>query len=107
MEVFAAMTGNTWAYAFMFLIGAIIVGFINTVSKTKQIIVQLQERQGEVVSKNDSRRISVLVPCGLLLSSCAFLLAETVAHPIKLTIQVVAILFMLVGCYKTAQLQKK
>lgn len=51
MEMFAAVAGNSWAYTFMFVIGAIIVVLINAVLKTGQIIDELRERKGEQPSK--------------------------------------------------------
>lgn len=107
LEMFAAVGGNRWAYAFMFLIGAILVAFINAISKTNRVINELQERKGEQPSKNSNRTVSPLVPCGLLLNSCALVLEEGISHPIKLTIQIVAIICMLVGVYQTAQFQRK
>ncbi|WP_373212173.1 DUF2812 domain-containing protein [Ruminococcus sp. 5_1_39BFAA] len=102
-EGYGAATGSTWAVAFMFLIGAMMLALANAVNKTSRIIAELQERKGEQPKTCRNRDISPLLPCGLLLNSCALLAEESVSHPVKLVIQIIAIIFMLVGVYQTSR----
>lgn len=105
-EIYGAGAGSTWAVGFMFLLGAIILALLNVINKTNRIIAELQERKGEQPQKCGGRIISPLLPCGLLLNSCALLLEESVSHPVKLVIQIVAIVFMLAGIYQTSRARK-
>lgn len=102
MEIFAGANGFPAGYALAFLIGALMLGMVNTVSKTNNIINDLRERRGETVSER-SKNISMLLPCGLLLNSCAIIISDSVPQSIKLTIQVIAILVMMIGIYLTGK----
>lgn len=55
----------------------------------------------------ERRDVSLLLCGGLLLNACALLLQESVSHPVKLAIQIVAIILMLVGIYRTARRRRK
>lgn len=107
MELFAALEGNTWAYVCLFLIGALLIVFVNTVFKINQVIAGLQERKGEQPSVNTGRKVSLLLPCGLLLNSCALLVEETVWPTARHVIQIAAIVCMLAGIYRTARLRDR
>lgn len=92
---------------FLFIIGAIVVSIVNETFKINRIIAELQERQG-IQPGNYYRggKVSVLLPCGLLLNGCALVLQESIAPDIKMVLQIAAIALMLVGMYRTGILQK-
>lgn len=105
MEGFSAISGNPFAPAFMFIIGAFIVTMLNAVIKNKQIIAQLKERKGEL-SENcrfKNGNISMFLPSGLLLSSGIFLLQDSMNSSVKHFFQIIAILLMLIGLYRSAR----
>lgn len=101
-ELYAGMNGAFIGYPFACLIGAMIFAIANALFKTKGIIARLKERKGETVPGND-QTISLFLPCGLLLNSCAMLVSESISEPIKITIQVIALVLMFIGIYKTAK----
>ena len=102
VELVCAMEGNTWAVAFMFIIAALTVAMMNAAFKTNQIIAELKERKGEVSSCGlRNGKVSPLVPCGMLLSSCVTLARETVDYRIIMVVQIIAIIFMLIGLYRS------
>ena len=85
---------------FVILLGLIVLAFMNITLKTNKIIAELKERKGEVVNTcND--KVSPLLPCGLLLNSCALIISDSINPYIKLGIQIAAIVFMLLGIYRT------
>lgn len=94
-------------YAFAFFIGAILFFLFKAINKTSKTIAQLKERKGESASQEGNSDVSALLPCGLLLNACALMLENSVSHPIKITVQLLAILFMLIGIYQTAQSRRK
>lgn len=106
-ELFAGMEGVYFGYACAFLIGAMLFAIVGALMKTNDIIAELQERKGEVVSKRYGRYVSPLLPCGLLLNSCAIIIEESVSRPVKWTVQVAAILLMLAGVYLTGKNKKE
>ena len=102
MELVCAMEGNKWAIVFMFIIAALTVAVMNAAFKTNRIIAELKERKGEVSSCGlRNGKVSPLVPCGMLLSSCVTLARETVDHRIIMAVQIIAIIFMLIGLYRS------
>lgn len=104
IELVCAMEGNKWAVAFMFLIAALTVVMMKATFQTNNIIAELKERKGEISSyRQRNGKVSPLVPCGMLLSSCAILAKETVDHRIIIVIQVIAIVFMLIGIYRSGR----
>lgn len=106
IEVFGAVNGNRMAFAFAFLLGAILVALVNQVFKMNDMIAKLKERKGEAVS-GKCRQMSALLPCGLLLNSCALVLEEAIHPTAKMATQIVAIILMLIGIYRTARYQSK
>ena len=104
MEIYAATTGTALAYAFTCIIGAIIIAFLRMIIKAKQTIIELRERKGEVSeSYCGKRNISLFLSCGLLLNSCALFLEDSISHNLKLGCQLLAIVFLLIGTYRTAR----
>ncbi len=103
IEIFSAISGFAYAYIFAFLIGAMLLVIMNAIAKTNERIAELKERKGEAKEEGTNRYISMILPCGLLLNSIALIIKESVEEPIALTIQIAAIIVMLVGVYKTAK----
>ena len=106
IEVFGAVSGNRLAVAFAFQLGAILLALVSQVFKMNAIIAKLRERKGEAVSGKYGP-LSALVPCGLLLNSCALILEETIHPTAKMATQIAAIILMLVGVYRTARYRGK
>lgn len=102
IELYAGMNGALIGYSFACLIGAMIFAIANALFRTKDTIARLKERKGEAVSRNN-RNISLFLLCGLLLNGCAMLISESVSEPVKITLQVIALVLMLIGIYKTAK----
>ncbi len=100
IELYAGMNGALIGYAFACLIGAVIFAIANALFKTKDTIARLKERKGEAASRNN-QNISLILPCGLLLNGCAMFISESVAEPIKIMLQVIALILMLIGIYET------
>lgn len=87
----------------MFLIGAMVLVLVNAVNKTNCMIAELQNRKGEQFQTCRNRNVSPLVPSGMLLNSCAILMEDSVSHPVKRVIQIIAIIFMLIGVFQTSR----
>lgn len=102
MEIFAGVNGFLAGYAFAFLIAAIILGMANAIFKTNNVIAELRERKGEKASER-FQNVSPLLPCGLLLNSCALIISESVSDTIKIAIQIIAIGLMISGIYMTGK----
>lgn len=108
MELVWAMEGNPWAVAFMFILAVLTVVMMNATFKTNRIIAELKERKGEVSACGmRNGKLSPLVPCGMLLSSCVTLARETVDHRILMVVQIIAIIFMIIGLYRSRMSIKK
>lgn len=105
IEAFSAFQGNPFAIAFMFIIAALIFVMLRVVVKTKQTIMELKERKGEFTKdwRFGKRNVSMFIPIGMLFNSCALILQGSVDHWIKIPVQILAILFMLIGIYQTAK----
>ena len=96
----ASTTDNLLAWAFVFLIMAIVIVFINCIVNTRNIISELNERKTGIkeVKKNN---VSVLLMIGFLFNACALIIENEAFPGMKLMIQVAAIVFMLSGIYDT------
>ncbi|MCI5597636.1 MAG: DUF2812 domain-containing protein [Lachnospiraceae bacterium] len=105
-ELFAAVQSQSHIfYGCAFFILAFVVAFMSITFRTGDIIHELKERQTGIEEPRN-RNISVFLPIGLLCNSVALLIQDSVSEYIKLPIQVIAIIFMLIGIYKTAQKRK-
>lgn len=101
METLAAAAGNSWAIAFMFLLGLILIAMMRALFRTKQIISGLRERKGDFSEKDNCRnqKISPLIPCGLLLNTCSLLLQDTIFPVIRMIVCILAIFMMIAGLF--------
>ena len=104
-EVYAGIRGAS--YVFAFIIGALVLGLINAVVRTNRTIAGLLERKGEASSCRYGRRVSGLIPCGLLLNSVALILPEGELSIVKRVLQLAAIALMTVGIYRTARMREQ
>lgn len=105
-ELWGGINGSAVGYVCACIIGALVFGLINVIATTNDTIVELKERKGEVTERERNTKISALLPCGLLLNGCALMIEESVSHPIKLFVQILAIIFMLIGVYQTGKKRK-
>lgn len=106
-ELFGGISGVSIGYAFACLLGAMLIAILNALFKTNTIIADLKEKNGEPAPQGKCNNVSPLLSCGLLLNACALLMAESVSRPIKLAVQILAIIFMWVGIYRTAKNRNK
>lgn len=108
VEVLGAMQGVAIGFFGMLLIGAIVIVCMRATLSTKRKIAELKERKGEVVTGLAAGKTSPALISGLLLSTCALALKNggTVSDPIIMTIQIIAIVLMLVGIYQSRQVFK-
>ncbi len=107
MELWAAVSGFAAGWFFVCLIGLVVAAFLNMNMQLNDTIAELKERKGEP-AECCSRRVSPLVPCGLLLNSIALLFLNDEAwHGIKLGTQIAAIVLMLAGIVVTGRGRKR
>lgn len=105
VEVICAMNGTYVAWAFAFLIGAMVLTFIKVIIKTKNTIAELEARQVGIASEKCGRNVSALLPVGLLFNSCALGMqgSDSISDYLITAIQILAIVFMLAGLVMTAR----
>ena len=98
--------GSRLGIVFALLIGAIFVGCVNILTRLNARIGQLQEQQNGMGSVKRCRTVSALVVVGLLLNSFAIWIEEAAAQPVKVCVQVIAIVLMAVGLVVTCKDRK-
>ena len=99
MEIMAATIGKvSYAVPAAFFIGAIMIGFIRITIHTTNIINNLKERQtGIPVEKR--RNVPPILAAGMLLNGLAIAIQESVSGNVKIAVQILAIIFMLMGLW--------
>lgn len=99
MEIMAAIIGKVpYAVPAAFFLGAIVISFIRIIIHTTNIINNLKERQtGIQVEKR--RNVPPILAAGMLLNGVAIIIRESVSGNVKIAVQVLAIIFMLVGLW--------
>ena len=108
IEIFAALNGADIGWVFACIVGAFTFAVLNAAVKTKNTVLELKGRQSGIETDKDNRQFSSLLMAGLLLNSCALLMGQsdslsaTMTGPVKMGIQIVAIILMVVGIAKTA-----
>lgn len=106
-EVFAAMLASAYFWIFVFLLGAVVLVFLNQVVKLNEIIAELKERQGEAVQGAGGRKISVFLPIGLLFNSCALSMNSNPSlEVLQAVVTIMAIGFMILGIVQTMKCKK-
>lgn len=108
IEIMVALNGVAIGWVFACIIGALTFAVMNAAIKTKNTINELKGRQTGIEPDKDERQFSPLLMAGLLLNSCALLIGNSdtmsasLAEPVRMILQILAIVFMLAGIYKTA-----
>lgn len=105
VEVVCALNGYYMGWVFAFIIGALVLVFINVITKTKNTIAELKARQTGIETEKSSRNVSPLIPIGLLFNGCALMMQDSasVSDYLIKGIQILAIVFMLAGAYRTGK----
>lgn len=85
------------------LIGAIFVGCINILVRLNDRIGRLQEQQNGLKRSGRCRKVSALMVAGLLLNSFVILVEEMITHPVKIFMQMTAIILMIGGLFITCR----
>ncbi|MCR5753519.1 MAG: hypothetical protein K6G30_01735, partial [Acetatifactor sp.] len=88
---------------FAFLLMAVMIVFVNAITKLNETIAELEERKTGIPPKNVRKNFSPLLPVGLLFNSCALILQDSVSTPVRHGIQFLAIALMLAGLYQTVK----
>ena len=104
VEVLATMNGAAIGIFGMIIIGLLIIALMRATLSTKRTINELKERKGESPAKGlASGKISPVLSSGLLLNVCAISIKNSgsISDYIVITIQVAAIVFMLIGLYQS------
>ncbi len=108
IEIIAAVNGSVLGWVFACIIGALTLAVANAAIKTKNTINELKSRQSGIDPEKDDRQVSPLLLSGLLLNSCALMmgtsdsLSPMMTGPVKMVIQIAAIILMLTGIANTA-----
>ncbi len=101
IELYAAMQGSTTGCISTCIFLVIVFTFLNAINKTNSIIISLKEKKGEIVSNKRKKNISFSLLFGLILNSFALIINTSISSPVTHIIQIIAIIFMLIGIYKT------
>lgn len=108
LVLISAIGGGMISYMLpsIFLACAFVLILVNMVFKTNRKLKELYEQKGEIMDSGCDRKISFFLPCGLLVNSAALLLKETISSDAIIVLQIVAIVLMLIGIYKTMRLRR-
>lgn len=102
LELYAGYSGFSMGFVFSFMILAFLLAFFNIINKTSNIIAELQERKGMTIAVK-KKGVSPFLLGGLLLNSFALMMNGNVNTMIYHLVQIAAIVFMVVGIYRTAR----
>lgn len=102
LELYAGYSGFSMGFVFSFMILAFLLAFFNIINKTSNIIAELQERKGMTIAVK-KKGVSPFLLGGLLLNSFALMMNGNVNTMIHHLVQIAAIVFMVVGIYRTAR----
>ena len=102
LELYAGYSGFSMGFVFSFMILAFLFAFFNIINKTSNIIDQLQERKG-ITTAVKKKGVSPFLLGGLLLNAFALMMNGNVNPAIHHLVQIAAIIFMVVGIYRTAR----
>lgn len=101
VEIFCGLEGNSFGWAFAALIAALVIVCVNAVYRTNMIIAALEEKKSGIESDKKKSVVSVLIPIGLLISSCMILIEDLFPPFIDYPIRIFAIIMMAVGIVQT------
>jgi hypothetical protein len=86
----------------VFMLAAIVCVFLNMIVRTKRILNGLYEQKGETPAGYNGRRVSALVPVGMLINSVNLLLQDRLPTPARMVMMIIALIFILYGVAVTA-----
>lgn len=104
-EIFVVMFGGHSGFLVVaFFIVLVVVPMLHEAIRTTQIINELKERKDEVVQCPSHFRnpTAPILVSGLMLNTCAMAMDNPDYHAVKIIVQIVAIVLMVVGLYRTA-----
>lgn len=99
LETLAAINGVRLGYIFAILFAAVLITLTNAVMKTNDILDSLNERKTGIEPRGRKRKVSILMPIGMLLLSGALLTKEYVPHAITLALELAALICELAGFF--------
>lgn len=100
LEAVVAMNGEMAGYYGMLIVGICMLILIRATVKTNDIIIELKERKGEIMEgKSCPKKVSPVLIAGMFMNVAAIAMPETSAF--RMPIQIIAIVFMLVGIYQS------
>lgn len=102
LELYSGYSGFSVGFVFSFMILAFLLAFFNIINKTSNIIDQLQERKG-ITTAVKKKGVSPFLLGGLLLIAFALMMNGNMNPAIHHLVQIAAIIFMVVGIYRTAR----
>lgn len=108
LELICGMNGFVWGYPLALFLLALVFIFANVAMKMNNIIIDLKERNGENTGGNMRRHISAFTPIGMMLSSILLLIKDSwdVSMPIIMPLEIVAIILMVIGLYRTMKMRR-
>lgn len=104
LELFATMNGFEAGFLFTLLIGLIVIACMKVTLSTNETILELKERKGEKVNRNavQTGKVSPFLICGLLSNSVPFAMKLFSCPELWINIvQIVAIVLLMIGIFKT------
>ena len=104
MELFATMNGFEAGFLFTLLIGLVVIACMKVTLSTNETILDLKERKGEKVNRNavQTGKVSPFLICGLLCNSIPFAMERFSCPELWINIvQIVAIVLLMIGIFKT------
>lgn len=104
MELFATMNGFEAGFLFTLLIGLVVIACMKVTLSTNETILDLKERKGEKVNRNavQTGKVSPFLICGLLCNSIPFVMERFTCPELWINIvQIVAIVLLMIGIFKT------
>lgn len=97
----ASNINGFWPAACAILLAIIIFSMIREVITINKMIDKLKERKGEPSDRCKNGKPSPCLASGLLLNSCIILINDGISSYIKYSLQIVAIILMIIGIYQT------
>ncbi len=89
-----------WPWVFM--MAAIVCVFMNMIVRTKRILNSLYEQKGETPAGYNGRRVSAMVPVGMLINSVNLILQDKLPTAVRMVMMIIALILILYGVAVTA-----
>ncbi|MCR5339592.1 MAG: DUF2812 domain-containing protein [Lachnospiraceae bacterium] len=106
-EIYAGVKGTNAAWPFVLIIGAFVCVFFNMIARTKDTIAMLQEQKGETPDGVSNKKISMILPTGLLINSVNLLAGDRLPVPIRYLLLGCAVGMIIYGSVLTLRQQNK